>query len=179
MRFRADVDSAVQERACGDYYTRRTEASSFQGLHTHYSPISRIEDKSGNGALYRLQAFVLLEKRSNGPPVEAAIALCTRRPDSGALASVEHAELNHGEVGGPAHDSSKRIDLADDGSFGDATDGGIARHLANRFKRTRNQPNTRAEASGSNGCFRTSVAGADNYNIEFGFKVLPCGHTLR
>jgi hypothetical protein len=163
----------MQERAGGDYYARRTEPSSLQSLHAKHSPINRVEDEPCNGALHGLQAFALLEKRSDGAPVETAVALCARRPDSRAFASIEHTELNHGEVSSPSHDSSERIDLADDGSFGDATDRRIARHLTNRFERARNQPHTSAEASSSNGCLRTSVAGADDYNIEFGFKVLP------
>ena len=67
-----------------------------------------------------------LEERSDRTPVQSAIALRTRRPDSGAFAAVQHSELDHGEIGGPPHDSSQRIDFANDGPLCDASNGRVA-----------------------------------------------------
>jgi hypothetical protein len=119
-----------------------------------------------------LQVSVLLQESANRTPVEPAITLRARSPNSGALASVEHAELNHREIGSPSHDSAERIDLADDCSLGDSTDCGIARHLADRFERTGNEPDPSSETSCRNGRFGTGMPSTNDYDVEFGLKVL-------
>src|ERR1700675_2979344 len=135
MCLRANVDSAAQECTCGDYDASRAKAASLQGFDAeHMTPI-RVKDESCNGALHSLQASVLLEKRSDSASVEPAVTLSARGPDSGALAAVEHAELNHGQVGRPPHDSSERINLADHGSLCDTANRRIARHLSDRLQR--------------------------------------------
>jgi hypothetical protein len=166
------MDSATQERAGGDYHASRTETSSLQGLYAKHTPVTRVEDEPGNGTLHGLQIWVLLEESPDRTSVEPAVTLRTRSPDSGPLATIEHAELNHGEISCASHDSAERIDLADDGSLRDATDRGIARHLPDSFERARNQPRSRSDTSGGYGRFSAGMPGTYHSDVEFGFKVL-------
>jgi hypothetical protein len=115
---------------------------------------------------------VLLQKSANRAPVEPAITLRAGSPNGGALAAVEHAELNHSKIGSPSHDSSERIDLADNGSLGDSTDCGIARHLADRFERAGYEPDASSETSCRNGRFSAGMTSTNDYDVEFGLKVL-------
>ena len=92
-----------------------------------------------------------------------------RRPDCGPLAAIEHAKLQHREIGGAPHDSSERINLADDGALGDSANGRIARHLADGFERTRYDRNPRSYPSSSDGGLGASVAGADDDDVEVCF----------
>jgi hypothetical protein len=179
MCLRADVDSTPEERACGDYDASRAKASSLKGLDTEHTTLIRIEDETRNGSLHSLQASVLFEKRSDRTSVEAAVTLPAWSPDSWPLAAVKHAELHHGEVGSPSHDSSERIDLADHGALCNAANRRIARHLPDRLERARNQPNTRSETRSSDRCFSAGMAGTDDYDVEFGFKGLQWSHTFK
>jgi hypothetical protein len=168
----ANVDPTAQKRSGSDYYASRAETSPLERYDTEYTPFIRVKDESGNGPLYCLQIGLLFEKRSDRAPIESTVALCPRGPHSWAFAAVEHPELNHGEVGSSSHDSSEGIDLSDHGPLCNAADRGIARHLPDCLERARNQPHTSSEAGGSNGCFGTGMTGADDYDIEFGLKVL-------
>jgi hypothetical protein len=173
------MDSATQESTGRDYYASGAEPSSLQGFDAEHTPVTRVEHEAGNRTLHGLQVSVLLQKSANRTPVEAAITLRAWSPNSRALAAVEHAELNHGEIGSPSHDSSKRIDLADNGSLGNATDCGIARHLADRFERAGYKPDPSSETSCRNGRFSTGMASTNDYDVEFGLKVLGWRHTLK
>jgi len=148
-------------------------------LDAKHTPLIRVEDESGNCALHSLQVSVLLEKRSDRASVKPAVTLRPRSPDSRTLAAIEHAELNHGKVCSSSHDSSERIDLTNDRPFGDATDCRIARHLPDRFESACYQPDPGSEACGSDGRFGAGMARADDYDVEFGFKVLGWPHTLK
>jgi hypothetical protein len=86
--------------------------------------------------------------------------------------------LDHGEVSGSSHDSTKCIDFADDGSLGNAADRRIARHLSDRFKRARDQSHMGSETSSSNSRLGAGMTGAYDYDIELGFKVSQLRHTL-
>src|SRR5688572_7925705 len=171
MRLGANMDPTTQKRSGRNDDGSRTKEPSFQSLDAENPSIIRVEDETGDSALNCLQVAVLLEKGSNRAPVQPTVTLCSRRPDCRPLASIEHPELNHGEVGSTPHDSTECIDFADDGSLRDASDRRIARHLSNRLERARDQPDTSSETSSSNGCFGAGVASADDYDIEFGFKV--------
>jgi hypothetical protein len=172
MCLSTDVDSSMQERTGRNDNASSCEASSLQGFDAEYLSAVRIKDESRDRALYGLQITVLFEQRSDCPPVESAVALRSWSPDSRAFAAIQHAELNHGEVSSSSHDSSKRIDLADDGSLCYATDCRIARHLSDRFECARDQSHSSSKASSCNGCLGAGMTSTDDNDVEFGFKVL-------
>ena len=112
---------------------------------------------------------MLLEQRAHGAAIQAAIALRARRPDRRTLAAVQHAELQRREIGRPRHDAAERIDLAHDRALGDAADGRIARHLADRLERARDQCHARTASRRGDGRLGAGVAGADDDDVELGF----------
>jgi hypothetical protein len=63
--------------------------------------------------------------------------LSSWRPDGCAFAAIQHAELQHRQVRCAAHDAAQGINFTDNRTFGDTTDSGVARHLADGFERTR------------------------------------------
>ena len=109
---------------------------------------------------------MLLEESANRAPVKAAITLRPRRPYRRSLAAVQHSELNAGEIGRPAHDPAKGIDLAGDRALRDAADGRIARHLTDRLERAGDEGDSRAESRGGDSGLGARVSGADHEYIE-------------
>jgi hypothetical protein len=65
--------------------------------------------------------------------VQPLVRLRTRAMHRGALAAVQHAELNTCGVNRPAHGAAESVNFADDLALADAPDGRIAAHLANRI----------------------------------------------
>lgn len=171
MCLRPDVDTTSQECAGSDHDATGAEAPSLQGFNAQDTSLIRVEDESSNGTLHGLQIWVLFEEGPYRTSVEPAVALRARSPDSRTLASIEHAELNHGEIGSSSHDSAECIDLADDGSFGDASNRRIARHLPDGFEGARNQADTSSKTGSGNSCFGAGMTGANYQDVEFGFKV--------
>ena len=139
----ADVDAAAQKRAGRDHDASRAETADLRASRRRRRGRRLVDDEASDGALHRLQRRVLLEQRANGAPIQAAIALGAGRPDRGPLAAVQHAELQRGEVGRAPHDSAERIDFANDGSFRHSADRRIARHLADRLERARDDGDAR------------------------------------
>ena len=109
---------------------------------------------------------VLLEQRAHSAAVETAVALRAGRPHGGSLASIEHPELERRQIGRAPHDAAQRIDLASHRALGDATDGGIARHLPDRLERAGDQPDARAESCRGDGRLRAGVSSADHDHVQ-------------
>jgi hypothetical protein len=168
-RFCSDMYSATEERPGRDNDTARSEAPPLQRFDTTYSFALLIEEKLRHCALDRRESRLLLDEASHGTAIEATIALGARRPDRGTLAAIEHAKLQHGEIRGAPHDSAERINLPDHGSLGYSANGWIARHLADRFERTRYDRNPRSHASSSDGRLGASVTGTDDDDVEVCF----------
>src|ERR1700682_1257000 len=122
---------------------------------------------------------MLLEEEPNCAPVEPAITLSTWRPHRWTFAPVEHAELEHSEICGSAHYSAERVHLAHDSSFGNPTDRGVARHLADRFEGASDEPYSRAQASCCNPGLSSGVTSSDDNYIKLGLEILRLGHTLK
>ena len=62
----------------------------------------------------------------DGLGVKPTVGLGARPAHCGTFAAVEHAELNAPQVGGPAHQPVKGVDLADQMALAEAPDGRIA-----------------------------------------------------
>jgi hypothetical protein len=126
MRLGADMYATTQKRSGRDDDGSRAKPASFQSLDAEHASVVRVEDETGNSALNRLQVAVLFEKGSNRTPIQPTITLRARCPDCRSLAPIEHPELNHSEVGSASHDSTERIDFANDRSLRNASDRRIA-----------------------------------------------------
>jgi hypothetical protein len=162
----ADVDAAAEEGAGRDDHAPRGEAAPLERLDAEDAPGFPVEQQRGDRPLDRLQRLVLLEERAHRAAVQPAVALRARRPDGGALPPVEHAELQRGEVGRPPHDPAERVHLPHDRPLRDAADGRIARHLADRLERARDERDARAEPRRGDGRLRSGVSGADDEHVE-------------
>jgi hypothetical protein len=113
---------------------------------------------------------VLLNERADGPTVEPSIALCAWGPHGSTLAPVQHPELNHGQIGGPPHDSAKGIDLAYHRSLGDAANRRVTRHLANGLNSASDQSHLRAKACRDHSGLSASVSSAYDDNVKRKFE---------
>ena len=122
---------------------------------------------------------MLFEQRPYCPSVQPPITLSPGRPYRWTLAPIEHSELERREVRGSSHYSAKGVYLTYDGSLRNSADGRVARHLADRFERTSDEPDSRTQTSCGNGGFGSGVTGPDDDNIELGLEILRLGHTLR
>ena len=95
-----------------------------------------------------IEPFGLREECLHGGAVELAVGLGARTPHRRALGAVEHAELDAGAVGGAANDAVERVDLAHQMALGEAANGGVARHLADRRAAMGHQQRGGAEPRG-------------------------------
>jgi len=175
----ADVNPAAQKSACRDYNALRAKAPPFEGLDAQNATLVRREEETSNSALHRLQRCLLLEEGSDRTAVQSAITLCAWSPDSRSFAAVKHPELDHREIGGSPHDSAEGIDFPDDGTFCNASNSRVARHLTDRLESARNQSDSSTKPRR---CYRrlgARVASAYDYNVELGFEVLGSRHTLK
>ncbi len=109
---------------------------------------------------------MLLEKRADRAAVEAAVALGARGPDRRPLAAVEHPELEGGAIRRARHDATERVHLAHHRALGHAANGRIARHLADRLQRARDEGDARAEAGCGHGGFGAGVSRADDDDVD-------------
>jgi hypothetical protein len=105
--------------------------------------------------------------------------LSTWCPNRWTLAAVEHSELEHGEIRSSTHDPAECVDFPYNGSFGNPTDRRVARHLADRFERTSDEPDPGAKTRCGDSCLSSGVAGPDDDYIELGFEILRLVHTLK
>ncbi len=110
--------------------------------------------------------WVFLDEGTHGSAIESAIALGARGPDRGPLSAIEHAELQHGEIGGAGHDAAECVDFTGDGPFGDAADGWVAGHLPDAFEGARDERDRGACAGGGDGGFGAGMTGADHDDVE-------------
>jgi hypothetical protein len=91
--------------------------------------------------------------------------LSARAMHRGPFAHVEHAELDARGVDSLAHQSTQRVNLAHDLALGNATDRGIATHLANRIKIRGQQYRLRTHARGCCCGFGPRMAGPDHHDV--------------
>src|SRR6185295_14177905 len=85
--------------------------------------------------------------------------------DGGALAGVEHPELDARRVGGLGHLAAERVDLADDLSLGEAAHRGVARHASRGLDLQGEDEDGLAHAGAGEGGFDPGVAGADHDDV--------------
>ena len=65
----------------------------------------------------------------HGVAVELAVGLGAWAANGGAFAGVEDSVVDAGAVDSAPHDAVQRVDFFDERSFGNAADGGVARHF--------------------------------------------------
>src|SRR5881394_1998559 len=130
-----------------------------------------------NHPLRELEIPFSFQKRAHSSSIEPAIALRSRRPDGGALGTVQHAELDPRQVGGSAHDATQGIDFANDRALGDPADRGIARHLPDGFEVLGEEQRPRAAPRRQRGRLGAGVATPDDDHIVLDHNGTPEYHS--
>jgi hypothetical protein len=102
----ADVDAAPPEGAGREDDRARAKPPSLDRLEADDAALVVGDEQPRDGTLDRVERRVPIEERAHGAPIEPAVALCTRRPHGGALAAVQHPELDRRHVGRAAHDAA-------------------------------------------------------------------------
>jgi hypothetical protein len=178
-RFGANVNSSAKESPGGDDDRTCTKTSSLERFDADHARFVLREQKSSDRSLYGAQVPMLLEERPDRASIKSSIALRARGPYRRPFASVEHSELEHGQIRSSSHKPAECVHLPHDGSFRNSSNGRVARHLADCFERTGDKPHSRPQASGCYSGFSSRVTSSDDYYIELGFEILRLGHTLR
>src|ERR1700757_1969799 len=94
----------------------------------------------------------------HGPGVESAVRLRARPAYRGPLATVEHAELDAGEIGDPPHKAVERVDLTDEMALAQAPDRRIARHRTDGREAMGDERDLGPHARGGRGRLATGMA---------------------
>ena len=103
------------------------------------------------------------------PDELSAIALSPRTPDGRAFANVEHTELNRGSIRHQSHLSAQGINLTNDLTLRDASDGRVARHLRNLVHVHRHQTGLCSQIGTCTGRFTARMTTSDDYHIILEF----------
>ena len=123
----SDVYSAVEEGAGGE--DDFTGAKGLALLGDDASRVVIFHEDGGDEVLSEVEVGLVFEQLFPEEGELLFVALGSGAPHGRSFGTVEHTELDHGVVGDDAGHSAQGVDLADDLSFGDAADSGIARHL--------------------------------------------------
>ncbi len=99
--------------------------------------------------------------------ISLLVALRSRGSGAGTFACIEHAPLDGSGISIECHGSAKGVDLSDHVSLGEATDGGVAAHLADGVEILRKHGNLTSHARSSKGGLDACVPGPDHENIVF------------
>lgn len=93
------------------------------------------------------------------------VALGSECPDRRAFFLIEESELDSGQVGVEADFAAQGVDLADQVSFGQATDGGVARHLSDGIEVQGQEERLTPQPGGGECSFDTGVSATDDDGI--------------
>jgi hypothetical protein len=88
--------------------------------------------------------------------------------DGWSFGAIEQTELDTGLVRNPAHQAVERIDLANQMTLAEPTNGRIARHFADGGRLVGDERGLGAHACSSSSSLATRVAAADNNDIKMG-----------
>ena len=165
----ADVDKPTEEGAVGEDH--RVAAKAHASGADDASGAVALDDKIGDRVLEYLQAWAVLQCRADCLSVKVTVGLGAGGAHCGAVAGVEHAELNSCQIGGFRHDAAEGVDLFYQMAFADAADGGVARHLANGLHALGDEQGLGANARRCQRRFGAGVAATDNDDLK-SFRVV-------
>jgi len=89
--------------------------------------------------------------------IKRSICLGSRRPHGGASRPVQETKLYACAIDDPAHDSPERVNFADQMTFSDSANGGIARHLSYKIQVKSEKRRSRSEPGCGRCGFTTGV----------------------
>ena len=118
---------------------------------------------------------LVLQPRANRVLVQQAVGLGASRADSRSFRGIEHTELDPSFIGGDRHGSAQGVDFLDHVPLADAADGGVTRHLAERFDAVRQEKRLAASASGGERGLGAGMAAADYDHVKSSRKMHRLG----
>jgi len=159
----ADVDEPPQEGSRGEH----------DGPCPELAPVRELEPGDSFAADYEVirLGFDHCEVRGgtnrllHGPGVKPAVRLRARPAHGGPLATVEHAELDAGEIGDPPHKAVERVDLTDEMALAQAPDRRIARHRTDRHEAMGDQRDLGPRARGGRSRLATGMAATHDDDV--------------
>ena len=110
--------------------------------------------------LAKSETGLILDDSLHRELVELFVALRPRRMHGGAFGAIEHPKLDAGRVGDSPHRPAEGVNLANDLSFGDATNGRVTTHLTDGVGVHRQKRSAQPEPGRGEGGFRAGVAAA-------------------
>jgi hypothetical protein len=162
--FLATMDQTTEEGPGGQHHRTRSEAASVEQRDASDMAVMHLEVV--DFALDDLEVGLRRDRCLHGFAIELAVGLGAGSANGRALAAIEDAELDARLVGDPAHETIERIDLADEVTLAEPTDGRIAAHLTDGRALVGDQCRGDAEARRGGRGFRPGMAAADNDDIE-------------
>src|SRR5690606_33361439 len=164
----ADVHLAIEEGAGGEHQRPAPELDA--RLRSRADDAVSLAVGFDQQVVHRLledpQVRLVLQPMADGRPVEHPIPLGARGPYRGPLAGIEDPELDAGLVRRRRHGAAERVDLLDEMPLADATDRGVARHLAERLYRVRQEQGAAADTGRGESRLGTGVTPANDEDIE-------------
>src|ERR1039457_5518281 len=154
---------AVQKSACGDNHGAGLDGAAVTQLNAGDAAI--LNSKRHHLGLFDPKVGLRFQNLAHTDAVHLLIHLRARRPDGRAAAGVEQPELDADRVAESAHDAAKGVDLAHQVAFGDASDGGVARHLRHQVEVHGDHGGAETHAGRGARRFAPGVAGADDHDV--------------
>ncbi len=126
------MDKPTQERAGGEHHGTRSDLLALGRDNARNAAVLQDQVFGGGGADFQIGRR--RQSRLHRAAIELAVGLGARAAHCRALALVQHAELDAGDIGHAAHDAIQRIDLADQMPLAHPANRRIAGHLADGFE---------------------------------------------
>ena len=133
----------------------------------------------GAFSLGQVQMFAALQRPTHIGPVGHPVGLGPGGVDRGALAPVEHPELQAGGVCRPGHLAAQSVDLPHQLPLGGAADGGVAGHIADALQRGAQAQNPAAQPGGGQGRLDARVSRAHHHDVILSGKKIKHGSIYR
>ena len=137
------MDQAVEEGAGGEHHGAGGDAAAIGGHDA--GDIALLHDQVFDRGFDHLEVRRGADRCLHRLPVKLAIGLGAGALHRGALAAVQHAELDAGQVGHLAHQAVERVDLADQMPLAKPANGRIAGHFADGREAVGDQCRVRAD----------------------------------
>ena len=157
------MDEAVEESAGGEHHGARADLAAIGS--DDAGGIALLDDQVFDRGFDHLEVRGGADRRLHGLAVELAVGLGAGALHRRAFAPVQHAELDAGRVGDPAHQAVEGIDLADQMPLAEPANGRIAGHFADGSEAVGDQRRARAHAGGRSGSLAAGMAAADDDNV--------------
>ena len=170
------MDQPAQEGAGGENHGAGADLTAVCGDDS--SRVAPFDDEVLDRGLDHVQVRRGADRRLHGLAVELAVGLGAGALHRRAFAAVQHAELDAGLVGDPAHQPVQRVDLADEMALAEPADGRIAGHLADGGEAVGDQRRPRAKPRrGGSGLAAGMAAADDDDVVGLGIPALFMGRT--